>query len=265
MINPDHKLNKTARRERILLELRLTPHLRTSDLAERFGVTSETIRRDVTALEGAGQVSRDFGGVTATTPGMRPQVETRNRSHLSERERVGRLAASMVRPDDLVMIDAGSTTLQFARTLAFSETPVNVITNSVNVAIVLGQSRAAHVRLCPGDFMAAEAAVVGPETIDFLRRFHATYAFVGMSGISERGFSEAVPGFAGIKRAMLAQSEHLVVMADSHKFGRTDSDLIAVFGPDMTVISGGAPAQDLAGAMAAAGCLLRIASSCASG
>ncbi|RKT34284.1 DeoR family transcriptional regulator [Roseovarius halotolerans] len=259
MNNPDLKLNKKTRRERILLELRLRPHLRTSDLAERFGVTSETIRRDVTALEGAGQVSRDFGGVTATTPGMRPDVETRNRSHLGERERIGRLAAAMVRPDDLVMIDAGSTTIQFARALAFSETPVRVITNSVNAAIILGQSRAAHVLLCPGDFMPAEAAVVGPETIDFLRRFHATQAFVGMSGISERGFSEAVPGFAGVRRAMLAQSEHLVVMADSHKFGRTDSDLVARFGPDMTLVSDCAPEPDLARAMAAEGCRLQTA------
>ena len=109
------RLRKRDRRSQILLELKLRPHLRISELAERFGVSSETVRRDFEALSADGLLSRAHGGGSAPGRGHYPGLDERSRDRLEERERIGRLAATLVQPGDAVMIDAGSTTLQLAR------------------------------------------------------------------------------------------------------------------------------------------------------
>lgn len=247
------RLRKADRHERILLELRLRPHLRLSELADDFGVASETIRRDVAELEAAGQVSRAFGGVTPLDPSGRPDVDTRNRQRLEERARIARSAASLIEPEAVVMLDAGSTTQQLARVLAFERRKLSVITNSLNVAMILGRNPLAHIRLCPGELLAKEAAVVGQEAVDFLRRFHVAQAFVGASAVGPNGVTEAVPGFAAIKRTMREQSERLIVMADSSKFARTDSDLVARFAPDITLVTEAEPDGETRHAIEVAG------------
>ena len=212
------RLRKRDRRSQILLELKLRPHLRISELAERFGVSSETVRRDFEALSADGLLSRAHGGGSAPGRGHYPGLDERSRDRLEERERIGRLAATLVQPGDAVMIDAGSTTLQLARFLAFNATPCTVLTNSLPLAMTMGQSDAANVILCPGDYLASESAVVGPDAVDFLDRHNVDRCFIGASGLSANGASETVRGFAAIKRAMLRRSAMSHLLIDSGKF-----------------------------------------------
>ncbi|WP_236638565.1 DeoR/GlpR family DNA-binding transcription regulator [Mangrovicoccus ximenensis] len=108
-------------------------------------------------------------------------------------------------------------------------------------------------RLCPGELLAREAAVTGAETVDFLRRFHVGRAFVGASAVSRNGITEAVPGFAAVKRAMLGQCGELVVMADQSKIGRTDIDLVARFCPGLTLVTEAPLPQEIREAIADGG------------
>ncbi|MEI4472363.1 DeoR/GlpR family DNA-binding transcription regulator [Frigidibacter sp. MR17.24] len=252
------RLRKTERQERILLELRLRSHLRIADLAEGFGVATETIRRDVAELEAAGRLNRAFGGVTGMAADGVPDVETRNRARKDERERIARRALQLVRPGDTIMIDAGSTTQQLARALAFAGIRVTVITNSLNVALILGQGADVTVRVCPGDLLPGEAAVTGTDTIDYLRRFNAATAFVGASAVGPRGVTEAVPGFAAVKRAMHAQSDALVVLADASKFGMTHSDTVAALSAGVTLVTSDWPAPDTLAGMRAGGATILV-------
>ncbi|MGB8624122.1 MAG: DeoR/GlpR family DNA-binding transcription regulator [Paracoccaceae bacterium] len=215
------RLKKAARREQILLELRLKPHLRVSDLAARFGVTTETVRRDVEELSRAGHLRRAHGGVSAPHPGEHGDLDERRHQRIAERKHLGRFAASLVEDGDTIMIDAGSTTLEFARFLAFSGKRVVAITNSLQVAMTLGQSSEARVRLAPGAYLPAEAAVIGTETVEFLSRYNADACFIGAAGLSEVGVTEAVEGFESVKRVMLGQSRAKRLLIDSSKFGRT--------------------------------------------
>ena len=121
------RLRKSERLDRILLELKLRPHVRITELAGRFGVSNETIRRDFEALSEEGLVSREHGGASSPPHRHYPGFDERNRARIEERERIGRLAASMVEDGDTLMIDAGSTTLQFARFLAFAGTTCTVV------------------------------------------------------------------------------------------------------------------------------------------
>lgn len=214
------KLKKNERRKHILLELQLRPHVRIADLADRFGVSTETVRRDLEKLSGDGLLDRAYGGASAVPSGRYPSFSERAAARTEERERIGRRAVELVQPGETVMVDSGSTTLQFARFLAFAGTPCTVLTNSFPVAMALGQSDAASVIICPGDYLASESAVIGTDAIEFLERHTVDRCFIGASSLSEDGASEAVRGFAAIKRTMLRRSRAAHLLIGSEKFGR---------------------------------------------
>ena len=253
------RLSKTERRDVILLELRLKPHVRIAELASQFGVTAETIRRDIEDLSRAGRVSRAYGGASALHPGSHRELDARRREHVAERERIGRAAAELVREGESLMIDAGSTTIQLARFLAFSEVKVTVVTNCLQVAMILGQVRSAQVILCPGDFLPEEGAVVGPETVAFLDRHNVDRCFLGAAGLCERGVTEAVAGFDAVKKAMLRRSASRHFVIDASKFGRTHLNLVA----DMSEVGELVTDRQAEGALAArlreAGTVVRLA------
>lgn len=237
MIDPARRPRQSARRAEILHDLRLTPHLRVTEMAARFAVTPETIRRDLAALEGEGRIARAHGGASAPVAGARPDLEARGRARLAERARIGRLAAASVRPGESLMIDAGSTTFEMARHLAWSGTPCTVVTNALHVAMTLGRADGVRVVVCPGDYLPGEAATVGPDTVAFLERRNVNRCFIGASAVSEDGVSEAVPGFASIKRAMISRAERSHLLVDASKFGLTHLDRVADLGELGSVMS----------------------------
>lgn len=219
------RLRKDARRARILFELKLRPHVRISELAELFNVSTETVRRDFDALADDGLVARAHGGATAAAPGHYPGLDERAHAHTQERARIGRCAAAMVQEGETLMVDSGSTTIQFAKALALRGTACTVITNSIHVAMTLG-SGAQRVILCPGDYKPAEAAVTGTDTLDYLARYNVDRCMIGASGLTEEGPSETVPGFAAVKRLMLARATRRHLLIDARKFGRKGLNVV---------------------------------------
>jgi DeoR/GlpR family transcriptional regulator of sugar metabolism len=211
------RLKKSDRRRQILLELKLRPHVRISELARRFNVSTETVRRDVDALCDDGLISRAHGGASAPSQGHYPGLDERTNAHIEER--IGLKAAELVQDGETVMIDSGSTTIQLARALAFRGTQCTVITNSIPVAMTIGHG-APEVLLCPGEYLAAESAVIGTETLEFLARFNVDRCMIGASGLSSEGPSETVRGFAAVKRMMLSRAAKRHLLIDSRKFGR---------------------------------------------
>lgn len=214
-----NRLKKSERRRQILLELKLRPHVRISDLAQRFNVSTETVRRDFDALADDGLISRAHGGASAPAQGHYPSLDERVNARIDERERIGRRAAELVGDGETVMIDSGSTTIQMARALAYLGTSCTVITNSIPVAMTIGHG-APEVLLCPGEYLPAESAVVGTETLEFLNRFHVDRCMIGASGLSAEGPSETVRGFAAVKRVMMRRAATRHLLIDAEKFGR---------------------------------------------
>ena len=89
---------KQLRQERILTELKATPALRVSDLAREFGVSTETIRRDLDALSHDGLISRTYGGAATAPVSHEPALNERHRFLVEERSRIARAAAALVEP-----------------------------------------------------------------------------------------------------------------------------------------------------------------------
>ncbi|EKF43039.1 transcriptional regulator [Nitratireductor indicus C115] len=228
------RLRKNDRRDQILLELQHHPHVRTSELAARFGVSTETVRRDVEALSREGLITRAYGGASVAPMGAQPPFGERDQARIEERARIARRAAELVRPGEVLMIDAGSTTHQFALCLAATANDLTVLTNSVAVASALAQNETIQVVICPGDFMAREVGIYGAETIDFIGRYNANRAFIGASGLTTKGITEANRLAVGVKRAMIRQSRETYLLADHTKF---DLDLVATVEP-LTALTG---------------------------
>lgn len=215
------KLSKRERQDRIVNRLNTTVAVRISDLAEEFDVTTETIRRDLDALAVRGLLARTYGGAAMRALTDEPGIAARAQTYVAERERIGLKAATLVKSGDVLIIDAGSTTAHLAKVLAQLPLEFKVITNSIGVARVLGQSDTASVLLCPGDVRLTEEGVFGAETLDFLDRYHANMAFIGAGGFTAKEISDADAAGVAIKRKIITRSERVYLLADHTKAGIT--------------------------------------------
>ena len=242
---------KAQRHRSILAALGTDPTVRISALAAAFGVSGETVRRDIEELSRAGAVRRTYGGASVVQAGLQPELSSRERMAVAERARIGLAAAALVEPGSVVMLDAGSTTTQFARALAARGIAATVLTNSLNAAAELASAPVEGLRvvLCPGDVSAAERGVYGSETEAFLRRFNADLAVIGASGLTEEGPCEAISRAAWVKRAMLARAPRRMLLADSGKFGRGLMDCVCPLAELTDLVTDAAPPAGLAAAL----------------
>ncbi|MEM6887592.1 MAG: DeoR/GlpR family DNA-binding transcription regulator [Pseudomonadota bacterium] len=252
------RLKKGDRRRQILLELKLRPHVRISELAKRFHVSNETLRRDFDALSRDGLISRAHGGASAPMQGYYPSLDERTNARIEQREQIGVRAASLVQDGETVMIDSGSTTIEMARALAYQGTPCTVITNSIPVAMTLGNDEV-QILLCPGEYLAPESAAIGTDTLEFLSRFNVDRCMIGSSGISDEGPSETVRGFAAVKRVMLRRATTRHLLIDSDKFGRKGLAHVAALSELDTIITDASPTGDLLTKVKTAGVEIDVA------
>lgn len=220
------KLGKQARRERIVAELRANPTVRISQLAKVFGVTTETVRRDVDNLSREGLVSRTYGGAAVTALAHEPSLDERAGILVEERTRIAQRAVGFVRPGDVLMIDSGATTSHFVRRLAVEFNDITVITNSIGHAAVIGTNPSIKVILCPGYYVARERGTYGPEVTEFLRRYRANQAFIGAGGMTIEGPNDVSAELCWVKRAMIERAADCTLLIDHGKFGNLGLEVI---------------------------------------
>jgi len=249
----DARMHREERHKRIVEFAKVHGSVRINALAEAFGVTAETARRDLDELCGRGLLHRTYGGAAALSLTHEPQVWERQRSRVEERRRIGAYAAGLVDPGDAVFIDCGSTTTLLARALAARAIETTVVTNCIPVASELGTTGEARVILCPGEYVAREGGVYGPPALEFLRRYTADKAFIGASGLTTEGPSDADTGSIWIKRAMLERSKRSLLLVDASKFNLHQFEVVAPLETIDDVISDRAPDPALKKALATAG------------
>ncbi len=253
------RLGKLARRERIIAELRANPAVRVAALARAFGVSTETVRRDLDALSEGGLVSRTYGGAALPAIGVEPALAQRQRELTAERELIARHAVGLVAAREVLMIDCGSTTWHFARRLATLPVPLTVVTNSLGIAGTLAANPAIRVVLCPGDYAAGEGGTFGPETLAFLRRFHADKAVIGAGGLTAEGPTDVQPGAAWVKQVMLERARRRILLLDRSKFEQARYELVCPLADLDDLVTDAPPPAALADAIRAAGITLHLA------
>jgi DeoR family glycerol-3-phosphate regulon repressor len=256
---PEGAPRKAERHRAILAALATDPTVRISALAAGFGVSAETVRRDIEDLSRQGAVRRTYGGASVVQVGLQPALAAREGMAVAERRRIGQAAAALIAPGDVLMLDTGSTTTHFARALAARGVAATVLTNSLAAVAELAESAALRVLLCPGEVSAGERGVYGSEAETFLGRFNADLAVIGASGLTEEGPCEAVSRAAWVKRAMIARAPRRMLLADSGKFGRGLLERVCALAELTDLVTEVTPPPGLAAALAKAGTQVTLA------
>jgi len=208
------------RLEEILRWVKEKRTVKIAELTERFGVTRETIRKDLYELERRGHVRKVHGGATLHKTGIEPAYSVRADHSVAQKLAVAAKSATLVEPGDSLFIDVGTTALLFARQLKAIE-GLQVITNSIPVAVELADHPAAKVILCGGSIRPGELSVSGTVARRNMESFYADKAFIGVGGLSEHGLTDYHLEEADVRRLMMERAKETIAMTDSTKLGVT--------------------------------------------
>lgn len=204
--------------ERILELLREKQSVTVADLTNWLNTSESTIRRDLTELSRQGLLIKVHGGATAVKSVLSREEEviTKAKKHQEEKREIGRYAASLIRKDDIVYLDAGTTTEMMID--FFNEHDVIYVTNGITHARKL-MNAGFKVHLIGGEIKAITEAVVGEEALEQLDKYNFTKGFFGTNGIDEqRGFSTPDMKEAAVKRKALQQCQQRYILTDQSKF-----------------------------------------------
>ncbi|HUC92429.1 MAG TPA: DeoR/GlpR family DNA-binding transcription regulator [Paenibacillus sp.] len=211
------------RRNKIKERLFQQRSVKVSELVREFNVSEETIRRDLNQLERDGLVQKNYGGailVEEIDNVAIPPVQQRKLQYFDEKDAIGRKAAELVTDNQIIILDAGSTTWCMARHLKQAK-GLTVVTNGINVAEECSHNEEASIFLLGGKLITKSMSLVGPQAEIELQKYNAHYVFLGSSGISMRkGFTSSDIYEAEIKKAMIAAGQKAVILADHSKFLR---------------------------------------------
>lgn len=194
-------------------------------LADQLAASCETIRRDLTELAARGLVRKFHGGATLpdlSGVGLKSEgsFPARMQEHSREKRAVGRRAAALFSPGDTLFIDTGTTTVIFADELV-KLSRLTVITNSLSIAQTIARNQKNRAFLIGGEYSDDASETLGTLAVEQISRFHANYAVLTVGAIEADGVFDFNLNEAEIARAMVAQSRHVTVLADSAKFGRS--------------------------------------------
>jgi DeoR/GlpR family transcriptional regulator of sugar metabolism len=235
------RTGKSRRQDLILAELRIGRTIRVSELAQKFGTSTETIRRDLDEMKAADLLSRTHGGASLPM-GFEPSLFERKQMFMAERKRIGEKVVSALSPNDVVMMDTGTTTLEVAGAMTIRPIPLTVITNSYAAATILGANLLARVIMPPGEFSAAEAGVVGSETNAFVQRFNANVCITGASGMTPEGPADTNLDAARLKRTMISRAHKTILVADHSKFEKYALETVCPWNAIGTIVTDRTPA-----------------------
>ncbi|MDO9496136.1 MAG: DeoR/GlpR family DNA-binding transcription regulator [Nocardioides sp.] len=192
-------------------------------LAEEYAVTTETVRRDLTALERLGLVHRVHGG--AVPAGALAAIESglgeRDAANTDSKDRIARAAIALLPASGgTVLFDAGSTTIRVLSHLP-RDHRLTVVTHAVPIAARLVSYPQVELHLLPGRVRSTTQAAVGADTVAALDDLRADLVFLGTNGLSvEHGLTTPDRDEAATKRALVRAARRVVVLADSSKLGR---------------------------------------------
>lgn len=193
--------------------------VRVSALSRRFSVSQVTIRTDLERLARQGLLVRNRGGAVAISrTSLSSAFAERARRHQDEKVRIAQRAAKLVSPGDSVFIDAGSTMMEIAHRLG-EISPLTVVTNALNIAVLLGGFRGINVMMVGGTLSPETISTLGPiaerdiEDLVVDKLFLATHSFD-----AELGILDVSVEVARVKMAMIRIARQVVLVADSSKF-----------------------------------------------
>ncbi len=204
-------------------------------LASHFGVSTDTIRRDLDRLDSEGLLIRTHGGAVSLSAGTKPdtELEIRLRVQTAAKEAIGRRAAALVEDGSVVMLNGGTTTLALVRHLK-KHRNLTIATNNLRIPAEISPNVLRDLYLFGGPVRTVSQTTTGPIALrlgssDREIEVRSDIAFIGVGAVSVTGgYSTSNLGDADMMAAMMERASRVAILADSSKFGR---DLFAQVAP----------------------------------
>lgn len=212
-----------VRRDKILEMLHEDGSAKVADLARIFKVTEVTIRQDLEKLEKEDLVIREHGG--AYLKNIEDQVKgfsvAHQALHVDKKEKIAIKCLEFIESNDTIILDSGSTTTEIAKKLKGFRN-LTVITNALNIAMMLGTEPGIEVVMTGGEFKPPTLSLTGQKAADFFKDINVSKLFLATAGISlKSGLTYPSLSDIVVKKAMIEAAETTYLVADSSKIGKS--------------------------------------------
>jgi DeoR family fructose operon transcriptional repressor len=208
------------RRLAIAAAIRRQPLVRVGELSASFGVSTETVRRDLMALEDQGVLERVYGGargVPART--FEPPEHERRRRELPAKKAMASLVVSLLSPGDTIILDVGTSVVEVARQLPW-DFHGRVLTPSLPVAAALHSHPGVEVLVTGGQMRRGDMALSGRQAERFLGDFYVDKAILGSGAVhATAGLTDYYPAEVAVRQIILKHAAETYVLADATKIG----------------------------------------------
>jgi DeoR/GlpR family transcriptional regulator of sugar metabolism len=210
------------RREKILEMIKEDGHAKVLQLSKIFKVTEVTIRQDLEKLEADGFIEREHGGAYLKNVGIHAKnILLQNQENLVEKAAIAQKAIEFIYNGDTIILDSGSTTTEIAKLVSGFKN-LTVITNSLNIALILGADPEVNLVVTGGEFKAPTLSLTGQKAADFFENLHVDKLFLATAGITlKSGLTYPSISDICVKRAMIESANEVYLVADSTKIGRS--------------------------------------------
>ncbi len=208
------------RQQKILQYVQRESFVTVENLANRFQITQQTIRRDINMLSDLNLLQRYHGGVGLPSSAENIAYGTRQGLQSEEKRRIAALVAEHIPDQATLFINIGTTTEEVAKALSRRRN-LRVITNNLNVAAIMSGYPGCEVIIAGGVVRARDLGVTGEETIDFIQRFKVDFGIIGISSIDADGtLRDFDYREVRVAEAIIAHSRTVFLVADHSKFMR---------------------------------------------
>ncbi len=227
-------------------------------LAQHFGVTVQTIRRDVNMLASEGRLSRYRGGAGLSSSIENMEYERRQVVNLAPKQRIAAMVAQDVPDHASLFINIGTTTEQAARAL-LSHNNLRVITNNINVAKILSENPQCSIVMAGGKVRNRDGAVIGQLAVQMFEQFRADIGIIGVSGIDkDGGLFDYDLDEVMCTQAIIRNSRRVFLVADHSKFGRPAMVRVGDLSQISALYTDAPPPEAISTLLEAAGATLEI-------
>jgi len=210
------------RRQKIFELIREDGQAKVLDLSRIFKVTEVTIRQDLEKLEDEGLVVREHGGARLKDIGISVRnIELLSKENMPHKSSIAQKALELINDGDTIILDSGSTLTELAKLVPGFKN-LTVITNALNIALILGADPDINLILTGGEFKAPTLSLTGEKAADSLNGLHVDKLFLATAGITlKSGLTYPSISDIVVKRAMIESAEEVYLLADSSKIGKS--------------------------------------------
>jgi len=210
-------MSKQTRRDRIFELIKNAKKVTSEELSKCFGVTEETIRKDLQYLSDKGLIIRTFGGAAIKEYGGERPLNQRMIQNYSEKKKIAAEAASLIHSGNLIVMDAGSTITLLAQYIE-QNSDVVVITNSLETTNFLAKSEGITVICAGGKLRVKSMSFQGAQTENAIRSYNVQKAFISCAAVDlKRGIMDTNEGEVRVKNCMIEEADEVYLLADSSK------------------------------------------------